>query len=91
LSSGCGTAAALSCTANLAVAAGQTGTATITFTVTDPYAQSRAGTASVTLNAPPSSGSGSGGALDLAALGALGGSLLQQLRRFQSRLPDRRS
>jgi Subtilase family len=83
LNSGCGTAAALSCTATLSVASGQTGTATVTFTVTDPYAQSRAGTASVTVNAPPSSGvlggkGGGGGALDLAVLAALGGLLLHR-------------
>jgi hypothetical protein len=83
LNSGCGTAAALACTANLAVAAGQTGTATVTFTVTDPYAQSGAGTASLTVNAPPSSGGGGGGggAVDLGALAALGGLLLHRQRR----------
>ena len=90
LNSGCGTAAALSCTANLAVGSGQTGTATVTFTVTDPYGQSKAGTASVTVNAPPSSGGGGGGALDLVALAVLGGLLLYRQRCFQSCLPDRR-
>jgi hypothetical protein len=75
LNSGCGTAVALSCTANLAVASGQTGTATVSFTVTDPYAQSKAGTASVTVNAPPNSGSGGGGALDVSGLVALAGLL----------------
>jgi hypothetical protein len=79
LNSGCGMAASLVCTANLAVASGQTGTATVTFTVTDPYAQSGAGTAAVTVNPPPSSGGGGGGALDLAALAALGGLLLPRL------------
>jgi hypothetical protein len=80
LNSGCGTAPALACTANLAVASGRTGTATVTFTVTDPYAQSGAGTASVTVNAPPTGGGGGGGggAMDLAALAALGGLLLHR-------------
>jgi hypothetical protein len=87
LNSGCGTAAALSCTANLGLAAGQTGSATVTFTVTDPYAQSGAGTASVTVNATPSGagGGGGGGALDLAALAALGGLWLQRQRRKHDR------
>jgi hypothetical protein len=82
LNSGCGTAGTLTCTANLAVASGQTGSVTVTFTATDPYSQSANGTATVTVNAPPSHGGG--GSVDVVSLITLCGLLLGQ-RRFRLR------
>jgi hypothetical protein len=81
LSSGCGTTTD-TCTATPLLAAGQTGSATITISARDPYGQSGAGTAALQVNAPPpppspsAGGGGSGGgggALDLWVLLGLGG------------------
>lgn len=80
LTSGCGTSTSLdTCTATLAPVSGQTGTATITFSAVDPYAQTGTGTATLQVNAPPSHG---GGALDLWALMTLGGLLARRTRRL---------
>jgi Subtilase family len=52
LSSGCGTTTN-SCTATPVLAAGQTGSTTITISAQDPYGQGGAGTAALQVNAPP--------------------------------------
>jgi hypothetical protein len=86
LSSGCGTTTN-SCTATPVLAAGQTGSTTITISAQDPYGQSGAGTAALQVNAPPpppppppppnpsggGGGGGGGGVLDLWLLLGLGG------------------
>jgi hypothetical protein len=70
LISGCGTSA-LSCSAGLAVASGQTGSSTVTITAQDPYGQTAAGTATIQVGAAP--GKSGGGAFDAWTLLALGG------------------
>jgi hypothetical protein len=85
LSSGCGTTTD-SCTATPILAAGQTGSATITISARDPYGQSGAGTATLQVNAPPpppspsgGSGGSGGGVLDLWVLLGLGGLTLTRV------------
>jgi Subtilase family len=72
VTSGCGTSA-LSCSAGLTVASGQSGSSTLTITVQDPYGQKAMGTATVQVNAAPTPSKGGGGALDVFMLVSLGG------------------
>lgn len=74
LTGNCGTAAVMTCSSAVTVAPGATGSATITYTATDPYGQTGTATATVQVNAAPASGGGGGGgAFDFLTLVALAG------------------
>ncbi len=60
IGSGCGSTTT-ACTATLALAKGQTGSSTLSFTVADDYGQSSTGTTTIRVNPAPDSGSGTGG------------------------------
>ena len=96
ISAGCGSSTA-SCTATLTPASNQTGSTTITFTVTDSVPQSSTANATLTVSSSStgggnngggsSGGGGGGGAMDLVTLIALSAGLVVQRRR--SALPQR--
>lgn len=65
----------MSCSAALALAQGQSGTATVSIKAQDPYGQTNSAAATVQEAAAPGGSGGGGGAFDLWTLLALGGVL----------------
>jgi hypothetical protein len=89
IAAGCGSTT-LVCTAKLAIASGQTGSSTVSLTVTDSYGQSALGTVTIQVIPAPAGGTGSGatagsgggGSLDiLSLLLGLAGFGIHRLRR----------